>query len=64
MGSVVISGATSGAITLAVPAEAGTHTVTIPAADRRALGYTFWYTDVVPTNCCAYRVDKRYYSRN
>jgi len=32
MGSVVISGATSGAITLAVPAEAGTHTLTIPAS--------------------------------
>jgi len=32
MGSVVISGATSGAVTLTVPAEAGTNTVTIPAA--------------------------------
>jgi hypothetical protein len=32
MGSVVISGATSGAITLAVPAEAGTRTLTLPAA--------------------------------
>ena len=32
MGSVVISGATSGSITLTVPAEAGTHTVTFPAA--------------------------------
>jgi hypothetical protein len=31
MGSVVISGATSGAITLAVPAEAGTRTLTLPA---------------------------------
>jgi trimeric autotransporter adhesin len=37
MGSVVISGATSGAITLAVPAEAGTHTVTIPAATGQLL---------------------------
>ena len=31
MGSVVISGATSGAVTLAVPAEAGTRTLTLPA---------------------------------
>jgi hypothetical protein len=31
MGSVVISGATSGAVTLAVPAEAGTNTITFPA---------------------------------
>ena len=31
MGSVVISGATSGAVTLAVPAEAGTRTITFPA---------------------------------
>jgi hypothetical protein len=31
MGSVVLSGATSGAITLAVPAEAGTRTLTLPA---------------------------------
>jgi hypothetical protein len=31
MGSVVISGATSGSITLAVPAEAGTRTLTLPA---------------------------------
>jgi hypothetical protein len=31
MGSVVISGATSGAITLSVPAEAGTRTLTLPA---------------------------------
>jgi len=31
MGSVVISGSTSGAITLAVPAEAGTRTMTLPA---------------------------------
>tara|TARA_R110000803_G_scaffold22768_1_gene56361 strand:+ start:574 stop:1128 length:555 start_codon:yes stop_codon:yes gene_type:complete len=32
MGSVVISGATSGAVTLAVPAVAGTNTITLPAA--------------------------------
>jgi hypothetical protein len=31
MGSVVISGATSGAVTLAVPDEAGTRTLTLPA---------------------------------
>jgi len=31
MGSVVISGATSGAVTLAVPAEAGTRTLSLPA---------------------------------
>ena len=31
MGSVVINGATSGAVTLAVPAEAGTRTLTLPA---------------------------------
>jgi hypothetical protein len=31
MGSVVISGATSGSITLAVPAEAGTRTLSLPA---------------------------------
>ena len=37
MGSVVISGATSGAITLAVPAEAGTHTVTIPSGTGQLL---------------------------
>jgi len=37
MGSVVINGATSGAITLAVPAEAGTHTVTIPSGTGQLL---------------------------
>ena len=31
MGSVVINGATSGAVTIAVPAEAGTRTVSLPA---------------------------------
>jgi len=31
MGSVVINGATSGAVTLGVPAEAGTRTITLPA---------------------------------
>ena len=37
MGSVVISGATSGAITLAVPAEAGTRTLTLPATTATVL---------------------------
>ena len=37
MGSVVISGATSGAITLAVPAEAGTRTLTLPATTGTVL---------------------------
>ena len=37
MGSVVISGATSGSITLTVPAEAGTHTVTIPSGTGQLL---------------------------
>jgi len=37
MGSVVISGATSGAVTLAVPAEAGTRTITFPAATGTVL---------------------------
>jgi len=37
MGSVVISGATSGAVTLAVPAEAGTRTLTLPAETGTAV---------------------------
>ena len=37
MGSVVISGATSGAVTLAVPAEAGTRTLTLPATTGTVL---------------------------
>jgi hypothetical protein len=37
MGSVVISGATSGAVTLAVPAEAGTRTITFPATTATVL---------------------------
>ena len=49
MGSVVISGATSGAVTLAVPAEAGTRTLTLPAETGTVLTSVTAGTNVIPT---------------
>ena len=37
MGSVVISGSTSGTVTVSAPAEAGTRTLTLPAATGTAI---------------------------
>ena len=37
MGSVVISGSTSGTVTVSAPAEAGTRTITLPAATGTAI---------------------------
>ena len=49
MGSVVISGATSGAVTLAVPAEAGTRTLTLPAETGSVLTTVSTSSNVLPT---------------
>ena len=37
MGSIVISGSTSGTVTVSAPAEAGTRTITLPAATGTAI---------------------------
>jgi hypothetical protein len=49
MSSVVISGDTSGAITLAAPAVSGTNTVTLPAVTGNALVSTAVSASVLAT---------------
>jgi hypothetical protein len=49
MSSVVISGDTSGAVTLAAPAVAGTNTLTLPAATGNVLVSTVVSSSVTST---------------
>ena len=49
MSSIVVSGDTSGAITIAVPAVAGTNTVTLPASTGNMLVSTAVSASVLAT---------------
>ena len=49
MSSIVISGDTSGAITLATPAVAGTNTITLPAVTGNAIVSTAVSSSVLST---------------